>query len=260
MRVPALLASLLALVPASTPTDAARDPVPLAPLCVLETADDGARADGLVERRLAVYPDGAVIATDGPAAFVHGRLDEHAVADLRAAAERARLADMPAVVDARSRAFDASAASTTLRWSGAAPAVVRVEGDLRRHGPDRAFAPAGFVALVARVEEVALAPAAPGSALPIPERYDFVLERWTARDASPHADPESRAALAWPARVPAPRDGLVSAHGDGARALADAARKSRPVGWNGALWRVRARPLFPLEADRPAPRTSPESG
>lgn len=248
MRVPVSIGGVLALLLASA-SGTPDGPAPTAgPLLILERSDAGIRADGLVARRIAVYPDGSVLSAGALPGIGRGRLEAGRVSALVELVDRARLDDLPAVVQSRAAWFDLGDASTTLRWSGPNPAVVRIAGDMRPQAADRELAPHGFVEVLEFLESIPLAEEA---GAPIPgAAVEFTLEPWTERDASPFGAVLELAARPWPVHLPAPRAGAARAPVEAAREVSAWAREGRPITWDGKTWRVRARAIFPYESAR----------
>lgn len=222
-------------------------PAPVPTLLVVERSDPGTRAEGLVARRLAVHADGTVLATGGDLAYARAELEPAALASLCEAVSRARLAELPDIVESRAHWFDLRDAHWTLDWSGAGPAEVRVAGDLRPGSADRALAPHGLVELLEFLESIPLS-GGTGAGFADEAAAEFELEPWSPGDASHFAAFVEVAPLAWPRGAPAPVERRVRAAGEPARALFDAARAGQRVEWSGRTWRVRAKPLFPGES------------
>jgi hypothetical protein len=256
MRVPALSAALCVGLFSFglRPSESAAALPP--PLLVLERADDGARADGLAARRIAVYADGTLLCAERDGSFPGARLDAAALQELLRRLDAARLGELPAVVATRAAWFDTGGARCTLVWNGREPATVVLEGDLRPGSPDRALAPHGFVEVLEALEGVRPEAAGVDAAADAGnERAEFVLEPWSPRARSPQAadpgtDPSAdplAAPLDWPAEAEPPQGRRALVEGPAARDLWAAARAGRAVRWEGALWRVLVRPLFPRE-------------
>ncbi len=248
MRVPVLIAGVLALLQAFGSQRSEGAAASAAPLLILERTDGGTRAKGLVAYRVAVYADGTVLSAGARTGFGRGRIEATRVSALAELVERARLDDLPAVVESRAEWFDLGDASTTLRWSGSAPAVVRIAGDMRAHAADRELAPHGFVEVLEFLESIPLDEdaASPGAGAVV----EFTLEPWTAGDASPFRALIELEPRPWPADLAAPRAGVVRAKAEAAREVSTWVREGRPVTWDGKTWRVRARTLFPFESAR----------
>ncbi|MBL8862900.1 MAG: hypothetical protein JNK02_12960 [Planctomycetes bacterium] len=246
MRVPVASAVLCAgiLTYGAGPGDgAALGP---APLLVLERSDAAARADGLVARRLAVYPDGLVLAVEPDGTLPRGQLRPAALADLLAQVEAAHLDELPAILAARIDWFDVGDAWCVLQGSAPAGPTVRVDGDLRPGSRDRALAPHGFVEILERLESVELSVV---DGAPTATRVGFRLEPWTPRALSPFAGVDELEPLPFPSGAEAPEAREFQAEGELAQRLLEVARAGRALRWSGRDWRILATPRFPREAD-----------
>ncbi|MCY2961831.1 MAG: hypothetical protein NTY35_16865 [Planctomycetota bacterium] len=253
MRVPALTTSLLAALLLSGAPGVEGSTAPAAPLLVFERTDSGTRAEGLVARRTAVYADGTVLTTSAQPGFARGSLAPAELESLALAIGAARLVDLPEVFASRADWFDLGLATSTVRWSGAGAATVRIAGDLRAGAPDRALAPHGLVELIEFLEAIPVheSQGGAGDFLPV----GITLEPWAAADASPFRAIFPEESLPWPANLPIPGADSLRVEGEPARLLADAARRARPVVCAGKTWRVHVQPLFPHEtAQRTATR------
>ncbi len=266
MRTPAIMAALLAAAVSFEipPSSGTAGPVPV--VLVLERTDAAVRAEGLVARRTAVYADGSVLFTRGCPTFGRGHLDARALSELAGRVAAARLSDLPEVVEARADWFDVGNASCSLQWSASGTTEVRIEGDLRPAGPDRALAPHGFVEVLEYLESIPLqqdpVDLAPDADVHV-TAIDFALEPWTDVEASPFAALVELEPIEWPTALPAPRNGSFRAEGSTARDLFEAARLAQPVRWDGRSWRLRARLLFPHEtraATATGPTETPQHG
>jgi len=249
MRVPVILAAVLATLCASGAQRSDGASASAKPLLILERTDGATRAEGLLARRLAVYPDGSVLSASTLPEFGRGQLEPAQISALTELVSRARLADLPAIVESRADWFDLGDASSALRWSGDDAAEVRVAGDLRADAADRALAPHGFVEVLEFIDSIPISESK--EALEGDAVVEFTLEPWTRSDTSPFeaiVDVEPRA---WPSGLTAPRGHTARAQGGAARDLAQCAREGRPVTWAGKSWRVRGQTLFPFEVARP---------